>query len=197
MKNIDNCPDELVNLLQTKSFNQLKEEEKELVLSYLSQEEYENYFYASNSLKVLFDEDETVPEKFHQFFSEQKKPKQFVLQLQAWHLAASFILISSLWIWSLKLKSKPEMIVQNVHDTIYLSNANSPEISKIYDTIFIHKNIITERKSKTFKKDTAAIFENKSNEEIQINQLNALRNKRKNKGIKGDSLLKNFEFVRI
>jgi hypothetical protein len=138
-----------------------------------------------------------VPEKFHQFFSEQKKPKQFVLHLQAWQLAASFILISSLWIWSLKLKSKPEMMVQNIHDTIYLSKANSPEISKIYDTIFIHKNIITERKSKPFKKDTAAIFENKSNEEIQINQLNALRNKRKNKGIKGDSLLKNFEFVRI
>ena len=47
------------------------------------------------------------------------------------------------------------------------------------------------------KKDTAFLQTQPSIEELQIDQLNAVRNKRKNKGIKGDTLLKNFEFVRI
>jgi hypothetical protein len=199
MKNIDNCPNEILELLQTTSFSQLNQLEKEMVLMYLNEVEYEDYRISLNELKIELNEqdDEVIPSIFHQTFESKKEKKPFVLHIQAWQLAASLILIGGLWIWTLKHKSNQEPVAINSKDTIYLSNNSNIESIKVYDTIFIKKTIISKKKSAITKKDTALNYNNKSNEEIQIDQLNAIRNQRKYKGIKGDSLLKNFEFVRI
>lgn len=199
MKNIDNCPNEILELLQTKSFSQLNQHEKEMVLMYLNEDEYEDFRFSLNEFKINFKENdqEEIPPIFHQTFESKKKKKPFVLHIQAWQLAASLILIGGLWMWTLKIKGNQEPVAINSKDTIYLTANTNPESIKVYDTIFIKKTIISEKKSAISKKDTALKNDNKTNEEIQIDQLNAIRNKRKYKGIKGDSLLKNFEFVRI
>ncbi len=199
MKNIDNCPNEILELIQSTSFSKLNKHEKDMVLMYLNEAEYEDFRISLNELKLDFKEndEEEIPAIFHQTFESKNQKKSFVLHIQAWQLAASLILIGGLWMWTLKIKGNQEPVAINSKDTIYLTANTSPESIKVYDTIFIKKTIISEKKSAITKKDTALKYDNKSNEEIQIDQLNAIRNKRKYKGIKGDSLLKNFEFVRI
>ncbi len=199
MKNIDNCPNEILELLQTTSFSQLNQHEKEMVLKYLNEDEYENFRISLNEFKLDFkdEEEEEIPAIFHQTFESKKENKPYFIKIQAWQLAASLILIGGLWMWTLKIKGNQEPVAINSKDTIYLTANTNPESIKVYDTIFIKKTIISEKKSAITKKDTALKNDNNSNEEIQIDQLNAIRNQRKYKGIKGDSLLKNFEFVRI
>ncbi len=199
MKNIDNCPNEILELIQSTSFSQLNKHEKDMVLMYLNEDEYEDFRFSLNELKLDFKEndEEEIPAIFHQTFESKKQNKPYFIKIQAWQLAASLILIGGLWMWTLKIKGNQEPVAINSKDTIYLTANTSPESIKVYDTIFIKKTIISEKKSAITKKDTALKYDNKSNEEIQIDQLNAIRNKRKYKGIKGDSLLKNFEFVRI
>ena len=199
MKNTDVLPDIIAELIQHKTFEELNESEKNLVLQYMAKEDYQDYSIASQLLKIDFQDEsiDEIPPIFHQTFKSKSETKNHVLHIKAWQLAASLILISSLWIFSLKLKSNPDSFSQLKRDTIYLTQQLPAEVVKVHDTVFIQNTVITEKKKSIQKKDTAFLQTQPSIEELQIDQLNAVRNKRKNKGIKGDTLLKNFEFVRI
>ncbi|MFY8021253.1 MAG: hypothetical protein ACOVP1_08655 [Bacteroidia bacterium] len=198
MKNTDHFPDLLAELIQEKSFDELNEKEKEWVIQFLEEAEYRDYHMTAQLLKIDLAEESSdeIPAIFHQTFEAKKEKKTYIIQLKAWQLAASFILISSLWIFSLKLQSSSNYYSQIKRDTIYLTQQVPGETIKIHDTVLITKTQVIVRNSLA-KKDTASMQVTPPNEAIQIDQLNALRNKRKNKGIKGDTLLKNFEFVRI
>lgn len=144
MNPFENLPQELLELIIEKDFNQLNNAEKTIVLSVLSEEEYKHLRKLQINIieaeKLNKSSNVETPKALINAF-DKKHQKAFILsdminkQVPAWQMAASILLFFSLGFMIKKESVKlPEnqIVYKNTIDTVY-------QIKTIIDTLKIEK----------------------------------------------------------
>lgn len=172
---MNNIPDELFHLLESKSWQALEVKDKELVKKYISESEYhslhemfkttQNYFQKSRPIKA--------PEKIA--FNLKKTFKahhQRGIMIPLWQAAAVFVMmLTSGWYFFKNQKSIEKQIVNTIHDTVFVPQMAALS-QKTIDTVVIYKYIQNHSKDLNSQKklQVSAMLNAASNEEIEINE---------------------------
>jgi hypothetical protein len=199
-------PNELFNLVESKPWSALNENEKTIVLNHLSKEEYKNLHEMFVSTVALNQSEPQlhVPASIKEHLDKTfKKQHQKNIMIPLWQAAAVFLMMLGGFIYySINSNSIEKVIVNTLHDTVYVPQIVSSEIKKT-DTVIVYRyvNAIKHNNNKTsqYKKQVKA---NESNEVValpvsQIRTLNHEEIKRNLKNIKNKSMLEDTLYQKI
>jgi hypothetical protein len=210
MKNIESI---LFELNDHKSFDELNQEEKTLVLNQMSESAY-NELYLSNLLaksislsadkyKINSNQKEKVMEHFKQ---KQSSIPIYQTPIALWKVAASFIVsMMGLYLYMNSLKTSNYSHSLATSDTIYIEkNIQGPQI---FDTVYIYtKELVQNKLSKKTKNE----FSTKSSQneinpmpeysglhQLSVSEFNEPINNKKGNSIKEDSLISSIGFATL
>jgi hypothetical protein len=139
-KELSHNEERLFALLESKNFNQLSSTEQAFVLGQLSQEAYD----LQRSILVEATENELEIPAVAPLVLPEKKKKAIVIPLYQAILAVASVVILFVLIWpsnptTTKIvyqKSKPQIITNLVHDTVFIANSGVNTVKFVYDTIY-------------------------------------------------------------
>jgi hypothetical protein len=139
-KELSHNEERLFELLESKNFDQLTAAEQAFVLGQLSQEAYD----LQRSILVEATENELEIPAVAPLVLPEKKKKAIVIPLYQAILAVASVVILFVLIWpsnptTTKIvyqKSKPQIIKNLVHDTVFIANSGVNTVKFVYDTIY-------------------------------------------------------------
>jgi hypothetical protein len=144
MNQLNHIPDELFNLVESKAWQMLSEVEKQKVLKYLTEEEYNSLHFTFNETKIYFHDHKNIkaPESLsvnlERKFNNHHK-KNYMVPL--WQVAAILVVMFGTFLYVLKNQNTIEkQIVNTIHDTLYVPQIAEAD-KKETDTIIIYKYI--------------------------------------------------------
>jgi hypothetical protein len=212
---MENIPSFVFDLLETKSFAQLSETEKNDVLQYISMEEYEGlhtaaiYTKASMKNEVPVMTDSSQKDLLMKRFMEKYPHDSFEMVMnkpvQLWKVAAMFLLLAGSGAMMMIQAKKNAVEVQYITqlDTVYLEKEQ--KVATIYDTIYLmeevqkkdkparsaHKDVIYKSTGEAFPAEYEDI------NRISIKAKDQPINTTKGSNIKDDSLINAYGFVTL
>jgi hypothetical protein len=204
MDHLNHIPEAIFDLLQQKQYDALTAEEKRLVQSFFSPEEYDE-LYQAHVLGASFFRDgvavlpsgeveNRLKGAFRDHFGKEKPMLAKTLQhpVALWKAAAVMVAllgIALLGIWKSGILS-PQLVYKTIHDTITVAG----DAAVIHDTVIVYRE--KPASSNPGKTNYSSFAVSDSN---GTNPPSPVRNaaKRKGKSMREDSLTKRFVFVRI
>jgi hypothetical protein len=137
-------PIELFNLVESKPWFALNENEKTIVLNHLSKEEYNNLheMFVSTIALNQAEQELHAPTSIKQHLDRTfKKQHQKNIMIPLWQAAAVFVLMLGGFIYySINSNSIEKVIVNTIHDTLYVPQIVSTEIKKT-DTVIVYRYV--------------------------------------------------------
>ncbi len=204
MNAMQQIPNELFNLVESKPWSALNENEKTLVLNHISKEEYNNLHDMFLSTIALNQAEHqlmlplSVKEHLDKTF---KKQHQKNIMIPLWQAAAVFVMMLGGFIYySINSNSIEKVIVNTLRDTVYVPQIVSSEVKKT-DTVIVYRYVNTNKYNKTLQQSMQS-KEDKSNDAValpvsQIRTLNHEEIKRTLKNIKNKSMLEDSLYQKI
>lgn len=217
MKNLTYIPEELLDNLEQKSFEQLSESERILVLKYFSQTEYNDCHLACQQSQLFYNQDiqpsSKVKMNLMKVFSEKHSKPSSLLQyrIELWKIAAALIPIVFVGYLTLNNHfSSKQFQTLIVHDTIVLQQKVNIA-QRIIDTLIPPKTTAQTKLRNTSKGKVAAIIEKDEDTSVfrlqqefniglgklQIEEMNENLRPKNGKSMEQDELLKQFSFAKI
>jgi hypothetical protein len=221
MENIKNIPDEILNLVQNQSYDQLDESELGIVNQFLSLEEYTDLHNAYIHSKAFFIQDESmepsvqIKENLLKSFREKNKKRvevkmnPFLIRVSLWKVAAVFIGLFGLSYFVIikNIKGSTEILYTSIHDTIrvpVLIPEQSIPVSSVKEVL--HKKLENNKRTSNHKPINNSSGRNlNSNNQPKVDS--GIRSldpgdlkqgiKPKGKTMKEDPLVNRFSFARI
>jgi hypothetical protein len=151
MNTMNQIPNELFILIESKDWIVLLATEKAMVLKYLTQEEYDNMRKIYKATIVLNQANEHTilpPVSIKENLDKQFKAKhQKTIMIPLWQAAAVFLLMLSGFVYySVDRKNLEKTIVSTIHDTLFVPQyvETTP---KLIDTVVIYKYLKTSNNS--------------------------------------------------
>lgn len=140
---MNHIPDQLFNLLENKSWQELNETEKIYVLKHLTEDEYINLhqlFFATQTIQKANHVE--VPASIKRNLDKAfKKEHQKTLMIPLWQAAAVFLIVfGAMMYYTLNLKNIEKGMVQTIHDTLYVPQIVESK-SKTIDTLVVYKYV--------------------------------------------------------
>lgn len=210
MKNIESI---LFELIENKSFDELNQEEKNLVLSHMNESAY-NELYHSNllakSISVSTDNSSINPRQkakvMEHFRQKHARVPIYQKSIALWKVAASFIVsIIGLYLYMNTLKTKSNSPSLAARDTIYIEK--SIQGPQIFDTVYIYTKELVQHKLNTKNQAFHSIKDsqtelNPMTESNGLHQLSVIEynepiNNKKGNSIKDDSLINSIGFATL
>ncbi len=210
MKNIEST---LFELIENKAFDELNQEEKNLVLSQMNESDY-SALYQSNLLakSISFGEDKSnintnQKEKVMAHF-RQKQSQVSILQqpIALWKVAASFVVsMMGLYLYMNTMKTTNNSNFLASKDTVYIEkNIPGPQI---FDTVYIYtKELVQNKLNKKNKplmstditqKEYHPMPEYSGLHQLSVTEYNEPINNKKGNSIKEDSLISSIGFATL
>lgn len=222
MKN--NLPTAIFDLLSTKDFTALSESEKVMVLSFMSQIEYEALYHSYQKTSHFFQEKAEIEPSHKVLLALQAAippkpaPTSILLQpIPLWKAVAAVLLLAFAWLlqsfFSPSISAEKNIVYVPVHDTLELTKVVKEIDTFIqYAPVFVHKKAQTSSNKETkIAKNTqqAPLFaeqniESKRDTPVQFvsdiytmtrADLDKALQKRNGKNLEEDRLSKQFGFV--
>lgn len=210
MKNIESI---LFELIDHKSFDELNQEEKTLVLNQMSESAY-NELYQSNLLaksislsagksKINTNQKEKVMEHFRQ---KQSSIPIYQTPIALWKVAASFIVsMIGLYLYMNSLKTSNYSHSLATSDTVYIEkNIQGPQI---FDTVYIYTKELVHNKlynknkpsmsTDITQKEYHPLSEYSGLHQLSVTEYNEPINNKKGNSIKEDSLISSIGFATL
>ncbi len=209
MKNI---PSAIFDLVATKPFDELTETEKKLVLSHITELDYNELHEGALIINnIVFTEgviDENKERKelvLNSFKRKNRKLNVLQTPIALWKVAASFLITTACMYWYFNSKNV-------VNKNAYLTLADTVYIEKqiqgptVFDTIYLplEKNAVTKLVSKSGLTKSVATkqhdYETVANtglNRLSISDLEKNINSKKGKNIKEDTLISNLGFATL
>lgn len=145
MENEINMPEQILDLMEQNSFNQLSDTEKKSVLEHISESEYETLHEAYQNSSSYFSENiepsAKVKANLSKAFVEKHHKSASLLQyrIEIWKIAAVLIPLLFAGVWTLNHKISAQQIAGIVvHDTIVVQK-KIKEVQHIIDTVIAWK----------------------------------------------------------
>ncbi|MCF8254814.1 MAG: hypothetical protein K9I36_11205 [Bacteroidia bacterium] len=210
----EQIPNEIFDWLQTKSYDQLNQNQQQELASFFTEQEYTLMHQIALQSKVLSNENvsrkarikENLLLKLDQQQSKRKTPL-ILVKWQAWKVAASFILILGITVFLLKNSFRFEPNTNNLItkiDTVFIEKLVEVEPVKIYDTVYLTQNFRKENKGNRKVQNIEMKMDNRNQASTQtdlniqsIEDIESLPNKSRSNSIKDDTLLKQYGFVSL
>jgi hypothetical protein len=207
--NFEKTPTVIFDWIEKFSFEELTVSQKEEVLNYFSESDYEQMHHTSLSVKAVSknDSDFNLHRKefvMHRFDAYHlKKSNTFSLWYNAnlWQAAAIFLFLISGWLFYHVFDLKKEQALRVIAsvDTVYIERevASTPEI--VHDTVYYYKEVRTvsekvkSNSDNLFRDDAIQILGKL--ESRPLIELEAFNNSTLGNSMKDDSLLRKFNFV--
>lgn len=210
-------PEQILELLNQKSYQQLSEIERELVLAHLSESEYIELHQASaHSLSYFKDEikpSEMVRLQLAKAFAEQhQKPVSvFHYRIEIWKIAAILIPLFFAGIWTFNRQLSAQQLAGIVvRDTIFVQQ-KIKDVQHIIDTVIEYRELAVKQKVKASRKQNidAHYLAQDTNlyrlqqqlnigiRTLQAEDLNKSLEPKNGKSMEQDELLKHFSFAKI
>lgn len=151
MKNEQAVPEQVIDLIQQKKFIDLSTAEKQMVMLYLSESEYDEMAEAYRiALKNYKTDTDIIPsslikQNLDAAFAKKHSSKRPLLlrRVELWKAAAIFICLVSCSLWlmhnNFAKQHLPELVV---HDTVYLEK-NIRTVQHVRDTVTKHEYVNT------------------------------------------------------
>jgi len=208
--NFEKLPNVVFNWVEEFTFAELNDSQKKEVLTYFSEDEFDQMHQACMDLKSVatIDHADVFTQKknallhhFDEHHSLKRRSSFFPGAMVVWQAAAILLLLLSGWLFYQVFGLQKNATIQQiaVTDTVYVDRqvASVPEI--IHDTIYRYK----ENKGDPGKNDPSSedMIEPEDIESIgemeihSIRELENLNNSPKGNSMKDDSLLRKFTFV--
>ncbi len=219
MNNENLIPDEIINLVNSKTFTNLSAEEKTTVEKFVTAQEYDAMYEACQITKQHFDDgiqpSYRVKQNLDEAFKQKYQNKKSILlsTIELWKVAAIFLFLFATSLWY--FKNNTSLGQSNnllVHDTILVEKKNNI-IQHIIDTVIAYKYVQETSKKKTqlqikniiansdYRHDTASIKaakdENIGIRTLQVEDLNKDLPNNNGKSMQEDDLVKRFSFAKI
>ncbi len=206
MNAMQQIPNELFNLVESKPWSALNENEKTLVLNHISKEEYNNLHDMFISTVALNQAEHqlmlpvSVKEHLDKTF---KKQHQKNILIPLWQAAAVFMMmLGGFVLYSFNSHEVEKVIVNTLRDTVYVPQIVSSEVKKT-DTVIVYRYVNANKynNNKTLQQSMQS-KEDKSNDAValpvsQIRTLNHEEIKRNLKNIKNKSMLEDTLYKKI
>jgi hypothetical protein len=206
MNALPQIPNELFNLVESKPWTALNENEKTLVLNHISKEEYINLheMFVSTILLNRAEQDLMMPITAKEYLDKTfNRQHQKNIMIPLWQAAAVFIImLAGFVLYSINSNNVEKVIVNTLRDTVYVPQIVSSEIKKT-DTIIVYRyvnsNKYTNNNASQYNKQ---VKESKSNDGMvlpvsQIRTLSRDEIKRNLKNIKNKSMLEDTLYQKI
>jgi hypothetical protein len=216
MENEMNIPEEVIDLLQSKSFDQLSDTERILTLKHISEAAYAELYLASQNGFSYFKEDIEPSIKVRQnlskaFAKKHLQPKSvFQYRIEVWKIAAVFVPLLFIMLWAMSNKMTAQQLATIVvRDTIMVQQ-KIKQVEYVIDTVVAYKYINIERDTKA---SVAHFTASNHREDTNIHQLQQKLNigirtlqaedlmqempNKNGKSMQEDELLKHFTFAGI
>ena len=174
MKN--NLPTAIFDLLSTKDFTTLSESEKVMVLSFMSQTEYEALYHSYQKTSHFFQEKAEIKPSDKVLFalqaaiSPKSSPKAILLQpIPLWKAVAAVLLL--MFAWSLQyffkspVSAEKNIVYIPVHDTVELT-----EVIKKIDTVIQYAPVFVNKKAESSSNKETKTIKNAQQTEAFIAQ---------------------------
>jgi len=197
---------ELFNLIESKPWLALNENEKTYVLNHLSMEEYNNLHDMFLSTVALNQSEQqltlslSVKEHLEKTF---KKQHQKNAMIPLWQAAAVFIMMfGGFAFYILKISTMEKVIVNTIHDTVYVPKIVSSEIKKT-DTVIVYQYLNSNKSNRLNTlniHEQVPVYETNNNAELPVSQIRTLSTDEiKNclKNIKNKSMLEDTLYQKI
>jgi len=210
----EQIPNEIFDWLQTKSYDQLNQNQQQELASFFTEQEYTVMHQIAFQSKVVSNENisrkarikENLLLKLDQQQSKRKTPL-ILVKWHAWKVAASFILILGITVLLLKNSFRFEPNTNNLItkiDTVFIEKLVEVEPIKIYDTVYLTQNFRKENKGNRKVQNIEMKMDNRNQASTQtdlniqsIEDIESLPNKNRSNSIKDDTLLKQYGFVSL
>lgn len=173
--NFEHAPNELFDWIQHLSFDELNDAQKETVLKFISQDEYQELYLSSQNIIRDLKNDiflhSRKDELFDVFDQTYPNKSQLINTTHIWKAASVLLFISTLW-FAFSSKKNINATTELVRDTIYMTK---PSIAKIQprDTVFIERIVEKEPKPRLIS-STKIKISNLHNQEIEIAKNDAI-----------------------
>ena len=153
MKPSNHIPDELLILIENKNWQSLSDNEKEMVLSVISNEEYTelHHMFAETEVHFKKNQNQKAPDKIAKNLSEiYHKNYQKSTMIPLWQAAAVFVgmLGISIYFYTHQ-KTVEKKMVSIIHDTLYIPQLASIQ-TKRTDTVDVYKYINGSKKPNVY-----------------------------------------------
>lgn len=167
MNENQHIPNELFNLVESKPWSALNENDKTLVLNYISKEEYDNLHKMFISTMALNSTEQhlTLPLSIKTHLDKTfKKHHQKSIMIPLWQAAAVLVMMLGGFVfYSIRSNAMDKVIVNTIRDTVYVPQIVSSEVKKT-DTVIVYR-YVNSNTSKSNKN-------NQFNRQININESN-------------------------
>ena len=144
MNEMNQIPNEIFNLVESKAWSALDDNEKAVVLKHLNMEEYNNLHEIFMSTVALNEREQhlnlpaTIKENLDKAF---KKQHQKNMMIPLWQAAAVFLMMMGGFAYYFFHHSAIEKVIVNtIHDTLYVPQLVSTEIKKT-DTVIVYRYV--------------------------------------------------------
>lgn len=207
--NFENIPSVIFDWIKTLSYGELNKAQKEKVLTYFSEETYQELHLAGKKAKHVYHAS-AVPEDFQsrkillEHFDKHQQLRNLTgtssKSLLFWQAAAILLMMLSGGLFYSFIDLKKAMGSQTVAavDTVYVTKEIAGDPSIIYDTVYLYKQIV---KTSVVNKHEAPGFEESifspliDGQEQRSIDLQDIDTKSRGGSMKDDSLLKKFRYV--
>lgn len=204
MKAMNQIPDELFGLIESKSWLELNNHEKNMVLGYLSEEEFtkmHEVFLATTELNARENEMDLPAAIKHKLDQQFKVHHQKGAMIPLWQAAAVFlVLLSGFLFYAITQNRSENKIVNIIHDTLYVPQYVETQ-SKKTDTVIVYRYKENNKQGFTSKYDVQKDMNNTSEQAVlpvaQIRALSIEEIKSSIKNIKNKSMLEDTLYRKI
>ena len=162
---MNEIPNEIFNLVERKAWSALDDKEKALVLKHLTMEEYNNLHEIFMSTVALNQAEQhlhvptSIKENLDKAF---KKQHQKNMMIPLWQAAAVFLMMIGGFVYYVFHHSAIEKVIVNtIHDTLYVPQLVSNEVKKT-DTVIVYRYVNANKSNNSNA--------SKSIEQVQINE---------------------------
>lgn len=165
MNEMNQIPNEIFNLVESKAWSALDDNERAVVLMHLTMEEYNNLHEIFMSTVALNQAEQhlyvpaSIKENLDKAF---KKQHQKSMMIPLWQAAAVFLMMIGGFAYYVFHHSAIEKVIVNtIHDTLYVPQLVSNEVKKT-DTLIVYRYV------NAIKSNNSS--ESKSIEQVHINE---------------------------
>ncbi len=165
MNEMNQIPNEIFNLVESKAWSTLDDKEKAVVLKHLTMEEYNNLHEIFMSTVALNEHEQhlyvptSIKENLDKAF---KKQHQQNMMIPLWQAAAVLLVMLGGFVYYTFHNSAIEKVIVNtIHDTLYVPQIVSTEIKKT-DTVIVYRYVNANKSNNSNA--------SKSIEQVQMNE---------------------------
>jgi len=212
----ENIPSVIFDWIEVKDFASLTSVEQKIVLKYLTEQEYDELYEGASGIQSIYemdgmDHNDRIKESLLARFekrtaSSDDNNRLIILPSMIWKAASVMVFLTCCWMfYELRKKNDTITYLMSHVDTMYLTTEPEPLEVKVFDTVYLKKEIAKREKTQKVPDNKRVSRPSKySNVSVSsdinvlsIKDYEAVPNKQKRNSLKEDTLMRKYRVMTL